>query len=102
MKKGRALRSLARRLAQLGLGLGSALGVALALSRHWLPKLFASDPAVLARLSQLMVRALTYFAVRTRSIDQSITAIHPNAFHQSPRHIAIHRSSSASNSPWSR
>lgn len=55
MKKGRALQSLAARLSQLGLGIGSALGVALALSRHWLPRLFASDPAVLARLSQLMV-----------------------------------------------
>ena len=50
-----ALRSLARRLVSLGLTLGLGLGGILIVLRRSLPPLFASDPQVLEKVSELMV-----------------------------------------------
>ena len=50
-----ALCSLARRLTSLGLTLGLGLGGALLVLRRSLPPLFASDPLVLGKVSELMV-----------------------------------------------
>lgn len=50
-----ALRSLAQRLASLGLSLGLGLGGMLIVLRRSLPPLFASDTQVLAKVSELMV-----------------------------------------------
>ena len=49
------LRSLARRLAEVGLGMGTLLGGTLILCRHLLPKLFSTNPLVSAKVAKLLV-----------------------------------------------
>lgn len=64
MGKPAQLRSLTKRLVEMGIGVGSALGGIMILSRNWLPKLFGGDAAVAAKVSQLLVRIHTYIHSR--------------------------------------